>query len=68
MIQMIINSKKLLLQFQVVQKNDETANKAPNVLPELAEWNGGHGNYTVSKGARIVYKDSSLLKNCRSTC
>ena len=40
------------------QKNDETANKAPNVLPELAEWNGGHGNYTVSKGARIVYKDS----------
>lgn len=66
MIQMIINSKKLLLQFQVV-KNDETANKAPNVLPELAEWNGGHGNYTVSKGARIVYKDSSL-QNCRSTC
>ncbi|MFQ9071516.1 MAG: beta-N-acetylhexosaminidase [Faecalibacillus faecis] len=58
---MIINSKKLLLQFQVV-KNDETANKAPNVLPELAEWNGGHGNYTVSKGARIVYKDSSLQK------
>ena len=28
------------------------ANKAPNVLPELAEWNGGHGNYTVSKGSK----------------
>lgn len=28
------------------EKNDENANKAPNVLPELAEWNGGHGNYT----------------------
>ena len=63
---MIINSKKLLLQFQVVQKNDETANKAPNVLPELAEWNGGHGNYTVSKGARIVYKDSSLQKTAEA--
>ena len=48
------------------QKNDETANKAPNVLPELAEWNGGHGNYTVSKGARIVYKDSSLQKTAEA--
>ena len=32
------------------------ANEKPFVIPELKEWYGGEGEYTIRKGARIVYR------------
>lgn len=39
-----------------------TGNKAPTILPELEEWLGGQGSFTISDGTAITYTDTSLKK------
>lgn len=38
----------------------EGDNAAPAVLPELQEWKGGTGSFTVSDSSRIIYADADL--------
>lgn len=35
-------------------------NEAPAVLPELQEWKGGTGNFTLTDSSKIVYADDDL--------
>lgn len=38
----------------------EGDNAAPAVLPELQEWKGGTGSFTVADSSRIIYADADL--------
>lgn len=40
--------------------SDESDNSAPNVLPELAEWKGGNGDFVIDGSTKIVYQDDAL--------
>ncbi len=40
-----------------VQASD---NKAPTVIPELREWKGHSGAFSISNSSRVVYKDAKL--------
>ena len=39
---------------------EEGDNAAPDILPELREWKGSTGNFTVSDSSRIIYADEGL--------
>ena len=41
-------------------QQEETDNPAPVILPELAEWKGFEGNFTVLPTSRIVYSNADL--------
>lgn len=41
-------------------KHENGDNKAPNVLPELREWKGHTGTFTISNTAKIVYDNEKL--------
>lgn len=46
-----------------VPRENQTAegdNAAPAVLPELQEWKGGTGSFTVADSSRIIYADADL--------
>ena len=39
---------------------EEGSNAAPEVLPELQEWKGGTGNFTLTDSSRIIYGSEEL--------
>ena len=38
----------------------EGDNAAPEILPELQEWKGGTGSFTITDSSRIIYADDEL--------
>lgn len=45
---------------------EEGDNASPVVLPELREWKGFTGKYTIQSSSKVVYKDSSLKKTAQA--
>ena len=55
-----MNLKKLVLQFLVNINKKKLIILHPVILPELAEWKGFEGNFTVLPTSRIVYSNADL--------
>lgn len=63
----IVNNKTEEYQFKEIEVTvpgqysvTENDNAAPEVLPELQEWKGNEGSFTVTDGSKIVYADDDL--------
>lgn len=63
----IVNDKTEEYQFKEIEVTvpgqysvTENDNAAPEVLPELQEWKGNEGSFTVTDGSKIVYADDDL--------
>ncbi|WP_281627590.1 discoidin domain-containing protein, partial [Traorella massiliensis] len=63
----IVNDKTEEYQFKEIEVTvpgqysvTENDNAAPEVLPELQEWKGNEGSFTVTENSKIVYADDDL--------
>lgn len=46
---------------EIAEKQERQYNDCPKVIPALAEWQGGQGNFTIGSSFRIIVQEDSSL-------